>query len=296
MLGYIVPQKSELKLREFEIYNAYYCAVCRSIRDRYGQLPRLLLSYDAVFLAMLHAAATDRPETIRVFRCGTHPGRKRNLAMGTPEIDYAADIMLLLGYQKLRDDRMDEKRLRGFAGEALLRRAYRKIRSAWPQKVSIIEAQLDALDTLELAREPRADAAAEPFALLMAEALDYPGVDAVPMRENSLIAPSDYIEGLRQAYRKIGYHLGKWVYLIDAADDLEADVRHDSYNPLRYGEKDVEQLQLSLKLSLSEIADTMDLLPIRKNRAIIENIVYVGLNIKTEEIFGKLGKGSLIEQ
>jgi hypothetical protein len=251
-------------------------------------LPRLLLSYDAVFLAMLHAATTDRPETIRVFRCGTHPWRKRNLAMSAEEIDYAADIMLLLGYHKLRDDRMDEKRLRGFAGETLLRSAYRKIKSAWPEKTLAMEKQLDALSALELAHEPRADAAAEPFALLMAEALDYPGIENVPMRKRSPVTPSTYIDGLRQAYRKIGYHLGKWIYLIDAADDLETDIRHDNYNPFRYGERDVEQLQLSLKLSLSEIADTMALLPIRKNRAIIENIVYVGLNIKTEEILGKL--------
>ncbi|MDR1068849.1 MAG: DUF5685 family protein, partial [Clostridiales Family XIII bacterium] len=82
MLGYIVPAKGELKVREFEIYNAYYCAVCRAVKKRYGELPRLMLSFDSAFLAMLLTAAENAEDGITEFRCAVHPWRKNNLHTG----------------------------------------------------------------------------------------------------------------------------------------------------------------------------------------------------------------------
>jgi hypothetical protein len=68
MLGYVTPEKGELKLREFEIYGAYSCGICRSVGARYGSLPRLLLYYDFVFLAMLLSSLSDAPDATRPFR------------------------------------------------------------------------------------------------------------------------------------------------------------------------------------------------------------------------------------
>ena len=109
MFGYITPLKSELKVREFEVYSAYYCAVCRAVKSRYGELPRLLLSYDAAFIAMLGDAlqAEGQEPGFNTFRCFNNPLRKRNEVLPSPAIDYAADVMVLLGHCGLKDKKDD---------------------------------------------------------------------------------------------------------------------------------------------------------------------------------------------
>jgi hypothetical protein len=62
MLGYIVPDKPELKVREYELYTGYYCGICKSIERRYGQVPRMALNYDSVFLALVIASLYPQQE------------------------------------------------------------------------------------------------------------------------------------------------------------------------------------------------------------------------------------------
>jgi hypothetical protein len=331
MLGYAVPQKSELKLREFEIYQAYYCAVCHAIRDRVGQLPRLMLSYDAVFLAMMIESPLTDDENISEFRCLTHPWRRRNIAEVTPGIAYAADRLVLLGYNKLVDDANDEHKIRGIFGKIGLKRAYRKVRALYPEKAVIIEGALELQARLELDEESSLDQLAEPSAIIMEEVFDWPGlrdglrVKPAMTREGGCDASSreggcgaalreggcdaspregdggaalrgcvgdtstivGYADSLRLAYRLLGRELGRWVYIVDAVDDLTDDVKSGAFNPLKLGEYSRERLELTLKMSLATLAETADLLPLRRNRAVVENIIYVGLNMKTDEVIRK---------
>jgi hypothetical protein len=276
MLGYVTPWKGELKLREFEVYNAYYCAVCHAMRDRYGQIPRLLLSYDSVFLAMLLESLSPEDEVITEFRCATHPGKRRNITEATSKIDYAADIMLLLGYCKLIDDKEDEHRLRGIAGVTVLKRHYRKVSRRLPEKEKIIREKLKDLSLLEKQKNADIDLAADPFADIMEEVFDWPRLEE---EENA--------ENLRFAIRQIGRNIGKWIYLIDAVDDREKDRKSGAYNPLLLREYSKESLRLNLLLYLAAIGEAIDVLPIRKNRVIIENIVYIGMNKRTEDVLAE---------
>jgi hypothetical protein len=260
-----------------------------------------LLSYDSVFLAMILSAPFEQRDEIETFRCATHPGRKRNIAVRTEEIDYAADLMLLLGYFNLKDDWEDESRLIGYAGERFLRRAYQKMLAGMRDKALRIKTCLTELHSLEQERTESLDRVADPFARIMEEVMDYPGLARVRPSTAGDAAPRDYGYEIRLAYRRIGHYLGKWIYLIDAIDDLETDEKKDSYNPLRFMRRAAptcetdteagalyERLKLNLQLYLSEIAQVMELLPFKKNSPILENIVYVGLNMKTEEILCKL--------
>ncbi|MDR0817260.1 MAG: DUF5685 family protein [Clostridiales Family XIII bacterium] len=274
MFGYIIPAKSELKVREFEIYNAYYCGVCRSIAARYGQLPRFMLTYDAAFIAMMLAASDERPEDIRAFHCMTHPSRKRNLAERTPEIDYAADVMLLLAYLHMEDDRADEHKIRGIAGMAALGSTFRKIKKRLPEKVTFAQNCLREQSALEAAGEKSIDRASEPTAQLMAGLLDWRDADWSP--------------AVHAGYKMIGRSLGRWIYMIDAIDDIEKDRKSGAYNPLKQSGADKERLKMQMTLCLSDAAEALDLLPIKKNRKILENIIYVGLNIKQDEILQRL--------
>jgi hypothetical protein len=270
MFGYIVPAKSELKVREFEIYNAYYCGVCRSIAARYGQLPRFMLTYDAAFIAMLLAAMDERPEDIRAFHCMTHLSRKRNLAERTPEIDYAADVMLLLAYLHMEDDRADEHKVRGIAGMTVLGSAYKKIRRLMPEKADFAQNCLREQSALEAAGEKSLDRASEPTAQLMAGLLDWPG--------------ADWSDAVREGYRIIGRSLGRWIYIADAIDDIEKDRKSGAYNPLKDIKPDANRLNTQMTLCLSDAAEALELLPIKKNRPILENIIFVGLNLKQDEL------------
>jgi hypothetical protein len=197
-------------------------------------------------------------------------------------------------------------------GTLLLRRACGKIRRAYPAKAAAMEGRIDELHRLEAAGCAHLDEAAEPFARLMEEVMDFPGVMAALSAPRGGISPEAFGRGIQVAFRKIGYHLGKWIYLVDAIDDLGHDRKSGSYNPIlcwmnahvktgggfltatTAAGQDwtglAERLRLDLRLCLAELATLMDLIPLRKNGTILENIVYVGLNAKTEEVLSKLSE------
>ncbi|MDD3169591.1 MAG: DUF5685 family protein [Eubacteriales bacterium] len=297
MLGYIKPDKPELKIKEFEIYSGYYCGICKSISKRYGQRPRLALNYASVFLAILLAGINPAGEHIEIQRCFVHPAKKRTIIYDSPEIDYAADILLLLAYYKLRDDYQDEGSKRAAIGSAIMKRTLNRLKVTVPEKCTYVGDRLAELSNLEKEKCPSIDRSAEPFAKLMEEVFDYPNWK----RENNG-------EVLSEIFRRIGYHLGKWIYLIDAYDDIEDNFMRSSFNPLliqfeydpkkettqEFKERIRERTERNLVLYLAEIAKSCSALKIEKNQGLIENIVYFGLMRKTEEIVKK-GKGENAE-
>lgn len=287
MLGYVVPDKPELKVREYELYSAYYCGLCKSIEKRYGQLPRMTLNYDSVFLALVISSQDETKERLTTERCPVHPLKKRLIVHDQRGIDYAADIMLLLAYFKAKDDQQDEGGIKGPATVALLRPYYKKILKSHREKGIMIENCLKDLSALEKEQCPSLDRAAEPFAKLMEE------VFAAEWLSNQSIVDA----GLRS----IGYHIGKWITLIDAFDDLEENLSNKNYNPLiaQFGKpkedagKDVWKNEIAvivernLLFYLAAIADAWDGIRTEKNKGLIENIIYLGLLSKTEQILRK---------
>ncbi len=287
MLGYVKPDKPDLKIKEFEIYSGYYCGICKSIAKRYGQFPRLALNYDSVFLAILIAAIDPVMEHIEIDRCIVHPAKKRTIIYDNSAIDYAADILLLLAYYKLKDDYQDDRSLKAALGAALMRGTFRKLTETAPEKCAYVKDQLSELTRLEGEKCPSIDRSAEPFAKLMEEVFDYPGWNR---EENG--------GELSQIFRRIGYHLGKWIYLIDAYDDIEENLKKNSFNPLiiqfeydpktettdGFKERIRERVETNLVLYLAEIAKSCSHLKFEKNQGLIENILYFGLMRKTEEI------------
>lgn len=287
MLGYIKPDKPELKIKEFELYSGYYCGICKSIARRYGQFPRLALNYDSVFLAILIAGIDPVREQIKTERCIVHPAKKRTIIYGNKEIDYAADILLLLAYYKLKDDYQDESSKKAAIGSMLMKGTFRRLLDAVPGKCSYVEEQLGELSRLEQEKCASIDRSAEPFAKLMEEVFDYPAWKDEKDKEE-----------LSQAFRKIGYHLGKWIYLIDAYDDIDENLKKNTFNPLiiqfelnsksetvsEFKDRIRERVEMNLVLYLAEIAKSCSYLKFEKNQGLIENILYFGLMRKTEEI------------
>lgn len=305
MLGYVKIDKGELKVREYEVYTGYYCGVCKSIGRRYGQLPRMVLSYDAAFLAILLASLSDESDAPVQEHCIAHPVIKKKTVIRNRAIDYAGDVMLILAWYKLADDAADEGKVYAKPVMLMMKRIFRRLNSLYPELCSSIESHLSALSALEHEKCASIDMAAEAFSKIM-EDIFTEGLRAVygsePQQQTS---PGN---DTRELLARAGYHLGKWVYMIDAVDDIEENIESGAYNPLlfRFGFDAANEtadefrariepdLRFNLYHYLAMLSRCTDSLDIRKNAGIVENVIYFGLNRKTEEIIMRTDKDKQI--
>ncbi len=293
MFGYIVPEKPEMKIKDYELFRAYYCGVCRSIGSRQGQLKRFMLNYDSAFLAILLSAVSGERAELLKKRCMAHPLEKRHIIDHNAVIDYASDINTILTYYNLEDKRRDEASFVSSSALIILKRSFKKLRKQYEKKCAIMEKLLNELVQLEKEKCASMDMAAEPFAKLMEEVTAF--------------EPLCTDEKTEKILRWIGYNLGKWIYLLDAYDDLEKDIKDGSYNPLKYqygyDRQDIGEfrdqirarVEFNLTYSLNEISRAFELLDIRMNKSILENIIYLGMLRKTEKILG-VGSCSRVEK
>ena len=224
MFGYVRPSAQDLPEGELDRFRTMYCGLCHTLSQRYGQAARFILNYDFTYLAILLSDGTAGKENAG--RCYTSPIRKRPYLESTAAMELAADESVILAYWQLRDGVEDHAWAAGLkyrAGARLLESAYRKAAAFRPAFDQAVRRQLQMLSTLEKEKNPSMDKAADTFAVLLSSAAE--GVEE-PVR--------------RRVLEQILYHLGRWVYLIDAADDLKKDAESGNYNPvaLRYGLKD----------------------------------------------------------
>lgn len=292
MLGYVQIFKPELKVREYEVYMGYYCGICKYIGREYGQIPRMTLSYDAAFLALLLASVEDTPDAPCQEHCVVHHIRKKTVIRNAA-IEYAGDVMLILAWYKLLDDAHDEGKRYAKATSKLLRRLQKKLRRKLPELCDGIEMNLAVLNGLENAKCPSLDEAAESFSKIM----------EVIFREGAAILYENQPE-LHETFAKIGYHMGKWIYLMDAADDIEENLESGAYNPLlyrfEYGGESADEfrsrirdaLEFNLYQYLAVLSEHAGTLDIKKNQGIIDNVIYFGMNRKTEEVLNRENPGS----
>ena len=275
MFGYVRPLTGELKVRELEEYKAVYCGLCRAMGRRYGFLARLTLNYDFTFLAMLlsHGAETC-PISLR--RCPAHPFRKRKMCEKLPALDLAADESLILSYQKLRDDGADKGFFKGLPARIaalLLRRAYEKAAGTQPDFDRTVTECLDELHEMERERCPSLDRPADAFARILKAA-----------------APKTGDEARDRALEQLLYHVGRWIYLVDAWDDLEEDRAAGAYNPVdaRYDGKGGEHegdLKTTLLHSRNLASSAYALAQSERWDAILSNILYLGLPAVEQLVF-----------
>ena len=271
MYGYIRPLKAELKVREFEAYHAMYCGLCRTLGKRYGLAARFLVSYDLTYLCCLLDGSAETWQQERCF-CPANPFCKKDCTGRSNALDYAADLTVLLGWQKFRDAAEDERGVQKLAaklGMRLFHRAYRKAARRQPALADAIEAALQRLSALEVAQSESLDETADAFAKILAACAQ--------------LLP----EGLeRRAGEQLLYHTGRFIYLTDALEDAPTDQKAGRYNPAlrRYDAEergltpeDKLSLMQTIDASISMAAAAMELLPLRMGRGIIHNIVYLGM-------------------
>ena len=261
MFGYVTAYKPELKMKDFYKYKAYYCGLCKVLREKHGFLGQLTLTYDMTFLVILLHSLYESDMNFEEHRCVVHPAKKQKMLYN--EItEYAADMNIVLTYFHFVDDWKDEKSKAGLVGVRAFRKTYLEIEKKYPKKCRIIRSCLKKLQACEEQKEENIDITARYFGELMAELLTY--------RQDVWT----------KTLRRMGFYLGKFIYILDAYDDVEQDLESGSYNALisLYGEPDVdERCKEMMTYVLAECTSQFERLPCIEDADILRNILYVGV-------------------
>lgn len=287
MFGYVRPYREELRVRELEGYQAMYCGLCAAMGARHGFVARMLLNYDFVFLAMLLAPREERPSTA-MRRCPARLGLGKKCACVSNEgLEAAADESVILSYWKLRDTVRDSGAIKGLGARmlsGLLRRGYRRAAAVRPEFDAQVRSCLEELHRLEEESSPSLDHTADTFARILQGAAHSSGDEV-----------RDRVLG------QLLYHVGRWIYLVDAWDDMEKDRVSGSYNPIRArfdgGEEgEREYLRTTLRHSLNLARSALALLDLGCWGGTVENILHLGLPAVEEMVFrGKWGEVKRME-
>lgn len=254
MFGNVSPAPDALSAEDKALFRSYYCSLCREIGKR-SQPARLGLSYDMTFLALL-LCAFEPPRNGKNMRCPMHPTRSIVYLPESKGLCYTADMSVLLIKAKLADDAADEKNPIYKAAKAVISQKRTKYRA------DFIKTQLDALSQIERERIYDPDLASDAFAVLCAH----------------LFSPEFVPEEAHTPLYWLGYNLGRWIYLIDAYADYERDIKKGAYNPFCGKlDKDSAETEEMFFYTLSGAAAAFDLLPLKSNKSLLENIIYIGL-------------------
>lgn len=277
MFGYVKISENNISELDYETYKSYYCGLCRALGKYFQPFSRLSLNYDAVFLFILLSSVYCDGFSEKQYKCIMHPFSKINIIEHNQISKYCIHINVMLTYFKIKDDIADDKNFKAYAAEFLFRNNYKKSCVIYPELIKKITEAIDKLHMLETEKCANPDLCADCFAEML-----------------GFIYRPDFIKDpiTRRILYTVGYNLGRWIYLIDAIDDIENDYKKKHYNPFLY--KYYEYLKSSntinlfasyvfsqeenmLTYTLSSLSSAFELLDIKRNKGILENIIYPGL-------------------
>ena len=267
MFGYVSINEQELKIKDFGTYRAFYCGICESLA-RYGLSGRVTLNNDMVLLAItltdLYDGAADR----RRKRCPLHPMHARD-RIRNEFVDYAADMTVLLSYYSCMDHWNDDRNPMMRAEAGLLRRKVRRVSRKWPRQAAAVETFIERQSRAEQGAETDPESVAAHTGDAMAEIF--------ALRDDEW-APT---------LRAVGSYRGKYIYLMDAYEDVEKDIKKGSFNPFagRFASGTFrEEATEILTANMAECADAFERLPLVRFAPILRNIIYSGVWMRYDRV------------
>ena len=273
MFGYVTIGNNQVTENEYSVFSSYYCGVCKATGKSASHIARLGLSYDITFLALILSSLEEKSQ-YEDTRCVVHLIKKRRCITDDMAVSYAAAAGVVLTYLKFKDDWHDDKSIKALLGMAAFWCGCRKAKKLLGKEYAVIKNQLDILSDYEKQGSGSIDDTAESFGKIL----------------ECLFTP-EFItdEKQRRALAWLGFNLGRWIYVIDAVNDLERDLKSGSYNPLiKMGYTDFEtcarDMELSLTLTLDGIATSFELIDFKQNRDLIAKIIYISLKEKQQSI------------
>lgn len=272
MFGYIRINKMDLTFREFDYYKGYYCGLCKYLKENHGEVSRLSLNYDITFLIVILTALYKLDSDITYERCIANPLKKK-MRIVNEITEYAASMNILLSYYKLEDNLYDDNGIKDKLAYELYKGKLKKAYEKYPQKAEYIKQQLGNLRELEKQESKSIDKVSNTFGNLMGEIFVY--------------KKDEYEHNLRN----IGFNLGKYIYILDAYEDLEEDNKKGRYNPfIDYIDKKEElknKVDRLISMSLGMATKNIEQLNLEFNKSIIDNIIYSGVYLRYKSILEK---------
>ena len=261
MFGYVNINRNELSDENKKIYQGYYCGLCQKLKEVSGRKGQMLLNYDMTFLVVLLTGLYELEDKSTDFVCALHPTKKRTARINEAT-EYAADMNIILSYQNFEDDWRDNRSYSKKAFARMLGKDYNRIMAKYPRQVKAVETYIEELGKAEDAQESNIDKISGLTGTMLGEIFAW--------REDI------WAEELRY----FGFYLGKFVYLMDAYEDLPEDRKKNRYNPLKELAKrpDYEvQMEQILRMMIAESTVRFEQLPCLVDVDILRNILYDGV-------------------
>ncbi|MDR2529968.1 MAG: DUF5685 family protein [Oscillospiraceae bacterium] len=276
MYGYIRPYKPDLRIREWETYKGVYCALCSTLKTRSGFAARFAVNYDLTFLTMLMAKPGESPR-FEALRCPADL-RKKPHCFAEGAVELAADLSVIMAYHKLRDSLEDDALARkvfvAAPALAILGSKYRKCEAVHEKFANTAKKRLDELAEMEHNRGECASECAMKFAAILSAMGEYCGE---PRNRRIVCA--------------LLQNIGQIIYLLDAYDDMERDVKRGGFNPL-VGSAELPAIRETLERAARAAAADFELLEPNAFRPILENIFYLGIHSTIDKVLSKRMTGA----
>ncbi|MGI6213674.1 MAG: DUF5685 family protein [Christensenellales bacterium] len=280
MFGYVTCDKPNMLIKDFNDYRAYYCGLCKTLGALYGQPARFGVNYDIVLLALLaHNYEKLVPEYYDG-RCVAHPiGAKRKMLRTNHILQKVAHADIIMGYYKLEDNVSDDGGIKYRLAKALIKGKYKKAKRALRTLDEKTDYYYSKMRSLELSGDYCLDSLADCFSQITVEI----GRSVIGKEDKNLY---DFC-----------YNLGRWIYIIDAADDFAKDIKKGKFNPFRrdYEGKDIQALAQEVKclltLAINNMRQAYDNMDITVSEGPLSNIVYMGFAARMQLVLKRLTGG-----
>lgn len=276
MFGYVKTDFANLYVKDTVLYKAMYCGLCKSIGCACGQKARLVLNYDLTFLSVLLHNVLGIDVKIEKQHCIIHTIRKRPVALPDELSKRIGALNVILAHHKLSDDVIDSGK--GKIKRSFFKSAYKKAKRQEPIIDKIVESRYQELLTLEKQNCNSIDMVAHPFGIMMQDIVEH-------------IAGEKCSDQLKE----ISYNLGKWIYLIDALDDFDKDIKSKNFNVFKNAYEQIDNKDALLKQKgqeivivfssvLSRIGQLAQQLEYKFNHDLLDNVLLRGLSFQTKQI------------
>lgn len=291
MFGYVIPDKDNMLIKDFNVFQSFYCGLCKALHKSGSEVTRFCTNYDVTFYSVLMHEILKTPVEFERKLC-TYNGKKKVVVKPDALSLKMADIAVMLVYYNIKDDVADGKKLRApLAWRLALRK--RKAAKNLPEIDKLMKEQFGLLARLEKEKCESIDRVADTFASLMRD------ITRVLVKADEELKPADDENRLSDEAKHdvddFCYNLGRLVYLMDAVDDVEKDSKKGNYNPIvlnfgkceekaAYLEKNAEELSFLLKSTYNKMVGAYNRMSVTLLEGVLSNVIYLGIDMQIQRL------------